>query len=640
MKLIDKIKYYNSEYRKGTPVISDQEYDKLIEELKSETPDNSWFDNIEPAPISNGRKRKLPLPMKSLNKVKTIPEISQWIKSLGLKEDTEVLIMPKFDGLSLLVNENTGEAYSRGGSDNEGQDCSAHFKSLNQKDSASFPYTFGEFLIDNASWNTHFKGKVSPLTGKEYRSPRNTAAGMLNQDEPNENIKYAYLYRYGTDMESMKKYKSYFYFLYVLHIRYGQKLLFETRKANDINAGRMKELFIMYRDLYPIDGLVIYIDDISLWEKIGRHKTTGNPMYAIAYKPSDFQDTFETKVKGISWNISKSGYLKPVVNIDTVDTGDCNMDNPTGYNAKFIKENKIANGAYIVVTRSGGVIPKILDTIYPAKQSEIDKLWASLSLCPVCGCSTEWNDSHTELMCTNSSCDGIRLAKIIFFFMTCGYDNVGEETFKKLYDAGFNSIHKILNIDRADILDIDTFGESIADTILGNNNRIKMGVDAYKLMHASDLFKGLGEVKLKSVIESLSSNDEDIFNFCTGHVDMNKIYLFDTPITYKNFYFGFYKYANFLIENDLHPIIPKKIIIAEGSMSGIKVCFSGIRDKELENSISNLGGSVVSGVSKNTTLLVVKDKNDSTSKIEKAKYLGISILNIDEFNDKYINCVN
>ena len=128
MKTIeDKIKYYNSEYRKGTPVVSDQEYDALVEKLRKEDPNNEWFKSIEPSQVSNGRKRKLPLPMKSLNKVKSIPEVMSWLKSIGMNDDTEILVMPKFDGLSLLVNDKTGEAYSRGGSENEGQDCSAHY---------------------------------------------------------------------------------------------------------------------------------------------------------------------------------------------------------------------------------------------------------------------------------------------------------------------------------------------------------------------------------------------------------------------------------------------------------------------------------------------------------------------------------
>lgn len=122
--------------------------------------------------------------------------------------------------------------------------------------------------------------------------------------------------------------------------------------------------------MYPIDGIVIYINDLNIWDKVGRHQSSGNPLYAVAYKHPDFTMAFKTVVKSITWNVSKAGALKPVVNIETVDTGDCDMENPTGYNAAFISDMKIAKGAEILVTRSGGVIPKILSTISSAPLEE------------------------------------------------------------------------------------------------------------------------------------------------------------------------------------------------------------------------------------------------------------------------------
>ena len=95
-------------------------------------------------------------------------------------------------------------------------------------------------------------------------------------------------------------------------------------------------------ECYPIDGVVIYINDLAIWDKVGRHETTGNPLYAIAYKHPDFTSAFHTTVKSITWKVSKAGALKPVVNIETVDTGDCEMENPTGYNAAFIKTKQLA----------------------------------------------------------------------------------------------------------------------------------------------------------------------------------------------------------------------------------------------------------------------------------------------------------
>lgn len=195
--LLDNIKRHNELYRKGTPEISDAEYDAEIEQLRKLDPDSDWFKHIEPASVSTGRKVFLPIPMKSLNKAKSLGEVIKWCKSLGLTGRTEVICMPKFDGLSLLVNELTGMAYSRGGAENEGQDCSKHVMAANIMKDAHYRFTFGEFVISNKNWDKFFKDKFSPSTGEKFKSPRNTAAGMLNADEPNNLIQHASLYRYG-----------------------------------------------------------------------------------------------------------------------------------------------------------------------------------------------------------------------------------------------------------------------------------------------------------------------------------------------------------------------------------------------------------------------------------------------------------
>lgn len=115
--LLNEIKRCNELYRAGTPIVSDTEYDAMVERLKRIDPENEWFKHIEPASVTSNRKVKLPVPMKSLNKVKTTRELIAWIKSLGIGNDGYLVITPKFDGLSLLHNESSEAAYSRGGSE-------------------------------------------------------------------------------------------------------------------------------------------------------------------------------------------------------------------------------------------------------------------------------------------------------------------------------------------------------------------------------------------------------------------------------------------------------------------------------------------------------------------------------------------
>lgn len=634
-ELLEAINKHNEEYRTGNPTISDFEYDSLVEQLKAIDPNNEWFDSIEPSPVSNSRKRKLPLPMKSLNKVKNMNEVKKWLSSLGLHDNTQLVLMPKFDGLSLLHNEKTGEAWSRGGAENEGQDCTQHCIAANILSNTVYNYTYGEFIIDRENWRMFFDGKISPYTSERYKSPRNTSAGFLNRDTPCKEIEHASFFRYGMDSTSLEEFETFDKAIGQLCSDYNQQPLFQLTTAQDITESSLLGQFKEWTKLYPIDGIVIYVNNLQLWKTIGRNQTTGNPLYAIAYKHPDFTDAFETTVKDVAWRASKAGALKPVVEIEAVNTGDCIMENPTGYNAGWIADMGIAPGAKILVTRSGGVIPKILQTLEAAPQTEIETMWDNLAECPHCGHPTSWNESHKELVCTNPDCDGIRFAKIVFFFKICGVEDMGEQMFDKLYQAGVNTIHRILNITANDILDIEGFAESTVNIILSNMERIKAGIDLPTLMQASDCFPGIGTIKARKLIDSLPGDEEgNLYNadftyddeFIDNRITLSKLE------TDKSFWRGFNKFHQFIKDNGL--AIKQLNIISvnkNGKCAGMAVCFSGIRNAELEQRIIEAGGTIVSGVSKKTTHLIVKDVNATSSKITKAQGLGIRIVNVDDF---------
>lgn len=633
-ELLATIKRHNRLYRQGRPEVPDSVYDREIEMLRELDPDNSWFKKIEPAEVRGRRKSTLPIPMKSLNKVKDLGDFKRWTESAGLKPEDRITIMPKYDGLSLLCNEKTGEAWSRGGSENEGQDCTQHLIVACTLHDTAWPFTYGEFVFSVEKWENNFAKRINPETNQKYKSPRNTAAGLLNRDEPSNDLRAVEFYRYGTDMETAGLYRTYSDLLEDLCDCFGQRKLHYVCNVKDVTEDLFNELFKKWRLEYYIDGLVIYVDDIERWEDLGRHQTTGNPNYAIAYKSPEFTEAFETTVTGINWKVNKSGALKPVVSIEKVDTGDCEMDSPTGYNAAFIRDNSIALGAKILVTRSGGVIPKILETIDKAPFEKMEQLWDEMAECPHCGAPTAWNDSQVELCCTNPMCPGIRLAKIVFFYLTAGAENMGEETISKMFNAGFSSIKSMLDITFDQLISIDGFGEGIANVILENNKMIRWGLDLPTLMHASDQFPGIGKVKASQILQALDGkledalyNNEPVAKFIPSDEEIANM-----PVTLQSFWNNITRFQRFIQINEI-PIIRETVVTVNvnGKYKGMSVCFSGIRDSLIERDIVAGGGKVASGVSKNTTHLVVKDKNASSSKISKAKELQIPILTMDEF---------
>ena len=644
-KLLTIIKEYNKDYRTGNTKISDAEYDKLVEELKRIDPDNDWFNHIEPVAVARKRKVKLPVPMKSLNKVKNISALQSWTNSIGLSSTSIIIVTPKFDGLSLLHDEYSGMAYSRGGAENEGQDCSAHYKAASNvvNIESGLNFTFGEFVFNRDSWNTNFFGKKSPDTGDTYKSPRNTAAGLLNRDEPSDGLKYIDFFRYGTDETSLEQFTTYEELYKTLCDTFKQQPLYYATTVGELTSDLCQSLYKKWSHIYYIDGLVIYANDLQIWKTVGRQETTGNPNYAIAYKDPEFTETFETTVNDITWKVSKAGALKPVVNIDMVNTGDCNMENPTGYNAGWIYDHKIAKGAQIIVTRSGGVIPKILETTKKAPQEEYDKLWEGLCYCPHCGASTKWNEKEIELVCTNPNCWGVQLAKNIFFFKTLEAEYIGEETVAKLFQAGYKTIRQILRITFDELLSIDTFGEATANQILNAISRIRDGVEITHLMHASDCFNGIGQIKAKTILSQLSKEQRfafynETFHTWTSNEELEKQdYYINANTTIKSFMRGIIPFYDFVAESGLEILPMEEETEATGdSCKGFKICFTGVRNADLENIIKTNGGEIVSGVSKKTTHLIVADKDSQSAKAIKAKQSGIPILTIDEFKQTYL----
>ncbi len=643
--LIAWIERQNALYRTGQTSVFDKEYDAAVERLKLLDPTNHWFKTIEPACVSAGRKRKLPIPMKSLDKVKSIKELKQWAESIKLTSNSKIVITPKFDGVSWLHNEYTGATYSRGGSENEGQDCTEHFRLVQSGKSndaclANINHTYGELVFSRQAWEKNFAGKTSALSGKIYKSPRNTVAGLINRETPSDELKHAMFWRYGVDDES--RWDTYTQLSSDLANVFNQYIdngegsvsLYETVELQTIDEKHLEALYRKWSRFVYIDGLVLYVDDLKKWKAVGRHQTTGNPMYAIAYKHPNFTDIFITSVKDVVWKISKSGALKPVVNIEAVDTGDCIIESPTGYHAHYIKTNRIAPGACVEITRSGGIIPKILSVISPATEKACAKIFNDLSVCPHCGSAIIWNESKIELMCTNPGCEGIRFAKMVHFFNVVGADMIGEETLYKMVKAGYDTLRRILDITFDELLRIDTFGECIANTILSSISNIRQGIEVTKLMHASDCFQGIGQMKAKAILNSMSAAER--FAFIEGRLypQSNQRVLDALKLnkTTQSFLSGIGPFYDFVMRNQLKILPIQENIVAIGDKcTGLKVCFTGVRNKELENYIISQGGEIVSGVSGKTTHLIVEDKNTRSSKAQKARQLGIAICTIDEF---------
>lgn len=635
VKLEKQIRYYNNAYRRGEQIISDAEFDDLVELLYKVNPNSDWFkkgiqDEVEE------RKAKLPIPMYSLEKVKTYEEVLKWISSCNLDFYDKLVITPKYDGISLCVNEIVGDAWTRG--DGEyGQNCKDRFWKLTNSEWRSrdeVVYSFGEAIFPNINF---LKLKET----NQYKSARNAVAGLMNSPTVSDNIGLVAYVRYGCDREDWNKEKQ---LDFLNENNKWIKTFFATISVGSLMQSEESFISLMnnlFEDLttgFKCDGLVIDINDASKRNELGR-LANNNPKYAIAYKNPDWSEREETIVKNIDWQISKDGRLAPVVNVNSIELCGATVSRCTAYNARYVRDNLINNGARVVIARSGDVIPKHLKTI----KSTGDYSEILPSVCPICGEKVDWDNNNVDLICSNPKCSGIMLARCVYFFSILDFKEFREPTIKKLFNAGYKTPDEILFLSEEDLKKIEGIG-NVAAKMLSNQFKElrKKGTNFAKLLTAYNVFKGvIAEKTCQKILDGLKLYTcEDVAAFAK---ECDESWASDIEDKIEGVGFNMalafiLGVENWWVNDDDSAHIPITYYgLEEKSFDGqMTVVFTGFRNKDWENKLKEQGHKIGTSVSKKTTCLVVKEKGSGSTKEQKAESLGIPIFTIQEFKEKFI----
>lgn len=630
-ELEEKIIEANRLYREGNPIMSDKEYDSMKESLEKYFPDSDILKkSIVEESVKGDRMEKLPYPMFSLEKVKTVDEIVRWVKDVWeLSSNDRIVITPKYDGISLLVDETTNDCWTRGDG-TEGQNSRDHYRYVNHGNPMNKRgcFTFGEAIIPIGM----FLKNVKPLG---YKSARNAVAGAFNADDFNAQVlgNTAYI-RYGI-MDSDRDKSMQLAELRNDYGNYATQYWVTSAGVFDDNKTALTYLNDLFESIknFKCDGLVIEVDNKTKREELGR-LPNGNPRYAIAYKNPDWQERYTTKVKKIEWSVSKDGKAKPVIVFSPVEFDGATVSRCTGYNAKYITDNHISPNAYIVVSRSGDVIPKHLETVSYSVEL-FREMCDGMMICPSCGNPLKWDETLTDIVCINPDCKEKKIKQIAYFFATLETEEMQEATIRKFYEGGLDSVEKIVNASEKELSQIEGIGAKLSKKLRGQFDKYAdNGVSFAKILTAYNVFGGvIGEKTCQMIFDSLSGEDIDTI-FKEGKTPMESLLVVpgvaETTAKIFNNGIGIFFY---IIGSSPFPIsyVKNNTVLADNPES---VCFTGFRNKEWEERLSKEGHKVVSGVSKNTTILVTKDKESSSSKVKKAKGLSIPILTPEEFETK------
>lgn len=630
VELRNEILRLNSLYRQGKPEVSDVEYDALVEQLRTMAPDDDFF-RSGVAEKATDRMQTLPLPMFSLEKIKTFKEFSVWVTRMVKAGCESLVITPKYDGISLLVSELSQAAWTRGDGV-QGQRSDAHFARMKNGEDREpvFEYTWGEAICSRDDFE-RVKG--------EYKNARNMVAGLFNSPmgANTEQIGAVTFVRYGLDSDENKSVQ-----LTYMEKRYLYVTPFRMIKAKDILSygediilDMLDTLYRLWKHIYQIDGLVIEVDESGVRKVLGR-KPNGNPDYAVAFKREEWLQSYTTTVERVEWNVSKDGCLCPVICVKPVEMESATVSRVTGYNAQYILDNNIASGSTIDIIRSGDVIPKHIRTL---GYSETVCSQEFPTVCPCCGKPVQWDATHTELVCVNKNCRQQVISRMVYFFRTMGCEGFDEPIVRRLYDAGMDSV-QIVVASRSSVF-MHVLGENkglavyneIQKRVLHTKNSVA------RLMTAFNVFGGaLAEKTAQSIIDGSEAvqylldvgepiDDNDILAVVREELcSISGV----GAVTADTFIAGMDKFLGVKYMYPHYVYRPQRVL-ADDCMH---VCMTGFRSRELEEKLVRQGHEVLSGVTAKCTVLVVADLNSTSSKMQKAQKMGIRIVDRKTFENE------
>ncbi len=604
--------YYNEEDKIK---VSDSLYD-YIEEIY-----NGKFQEKNKkvgAIIRNNKvtKVKLPYPMFSLDKVKDDNALRIYKERYP---ESTFYIDDKLDGVSACYFISKGKRFLyKRGDENEGADITHLLEFLNipeiktDKDFA----VRGELVMSLKNFSKY---------EQDRKNPRNTVSGLTNPSSKSidknmiKDIDFV-AYQIMSDEKSSKQ--EQIETLKKLKFNVCEGTIFESEDLDTENL----TIFTKQRkkrSLYDIDGLVVTLNKPNI-----KFPKDSNPKHQVAFKIQG--DTAVAIVKDVEWNISKQGLYKPRVNIDPINLSGVTISWVTAHNAKFIVENGIGIGSKIIITRSGEVIPKILDVIEKVQPTLPDGIW---------------NENNVELMVKEGdndeeTKDEITIKQITSFFSELGAKFLAETTIRKIYFAGFQTLKDFLNLTVDDIKIIEGFKDKSAERIINSITNSINNVPLYNVMAASCMFPNFGTKRLKVICESIP----DVINI-TKKEDLpaikNKILTIQGFKTLADIFVNNLLNFNIWLKNHNEIVINQEkeekieIISSDSKLKGQTIVFTGVRNALLQREIEKYGGRVTSAVSKQTTIVIVKDLDFSSVKVTKAQQNGARVIPIEEFAEEF-----
>lgn len=634
------------------PEISDGKYDELMRELKNleeQYPDlitsDSPTQRVGVAPLKEFGTIVHTKPMLSLDTVVDKEEIIRFDerikKELNL-ENVDYVAEPKLDGLSveLIYEDGVFERGSTRGDGYNGEDVTENIKTIKsvplilRSNELKIPKMLavrGEVIM-NISDFEEFNKQLIQKNEPPLANPRNAAAGSLRRLDPSETAQRPLdIYFYEIMMISEFKVEKQWDALQYLK-KWGLKTNKFTEKCNkidDVIKYHLKMLEIRDKLDYEIDGVVIKVNNIEYQNKLG--VKAKSPRWAIAYKFPSRKEL--TKILDITSQVGRTGILTPVALLKPVDVGGVTVSRATLHNQDFINEMDVRIGDFVKIGRAGDVIPEITEVIKSKRIGNEKKYHIPLH-CPVCGSKVIMDGAFYR--CTGGLSCVAQLKRSIAHFASknaMDIEHLGRKNVELLVDKGLlKSVSDIYKLKKEDLLLLPRFAEKSAENLINaieksKNRDLSRFIYALGIQNVGEHMSKILASKFKNLDNLINANEEELLSiYEIGPETVNSI-------------ISFFKEKRNLKEIENMKKLGVKAFVSEEKNEKIKILkdknfvFTGglisfSRD-DAKKIVEELGGKVSSTVSKNTDYVVVG--KEPGSKYEKAKKLGLKIINEEDF---------
>ena len=664
-ELKQQVNFHNHRYHVlDAPIISDAEYDKLLNELKrieAEHPD--WVTADSPTqragarPADRFEKVRHPAPILSLANAFGADDARAWLERIAKIDDrvekAKFVVEPKIDGLSVVLHYHDGvfvQGATRG--DGEvGEDITQNLRTIrsiplkipvndgNRKQLSvpSVPKVLvirGEAFLPVKEFE-ELNRKLEEAGEKTYLNPRNTAAGSLRQLDP-----------------ALTASRPLTILLYqIVHAEGGkvptaQWEILEYLKAlgfpvTDIakrfdtleKAVAYVESWETKRDdlPYETDGMVIKLDDLSLAGELGF--VGKDPRGAIAFKFPAREVT--TTLNEIGVAVGRTGVLTPYAVLEPVEIGGVVVERATLHNFDYIAEKDIRVGDRVLVKRAGEVIPYVIGPVVDARKGK-EKKFRLPTKCPACDQPVEHFEGEVAWYCVNAACPA-QLVRHIEHYVSRGAMDIvglGIKIVEQLIEAGLvKDVADLYTLKREQLLALEGFKDKKADNLL-NAIETSKNQSLARLITALGI-RGVGEVMAGDLaaaypeLEALSKSGADELQQIEGlgpNIAESIVDWFKRPSNQK--------LLKKLKSVGMWPMGGRSVADAPQSdvFAGLTFVITGTlptfsRD-EAKAFIESHGGKVTDSVSKKTSYLVLGEAPGS--KFEKAKALGVKIVGEEE----------